>query len=225
MTNSLIPLAEKYGTDKLTHNYIEIYDKYFNKYRDDKINILEIGVFFGASILMWRDYFTNSVIYGMDTFKGNQGNGSTFENADKFYKEWENNDIQKDRIELYKCDQSNIEELKEFVKKIKELNIKFNIIIDDGSHKMYDQQVSFGLLFELLVDNGIYVIEDLHSSLEYQYMINDDSTLEILNNFNKTGEITSKYIDINKLSSEIKSVEVFYTRPNNYSITSVITKK
>ena len=42
-----------------TSNYLEIYEKYFAKYRDNLENFLEIGLWKGDSIRMWRDYFTS----------------------------------------------------------------------------------------------------------------------------------------------------------------------
>ena len=42
--------------DKWSH-YFNIYDQYFSKYRDREIVILEIGVFQGGSLQMWKNYF------------------------------------------------------------------------------------------------------------------------------------------------------------------------
>ena len=48
--NDLSILAKHYGTDKATDNrtsnfnYLDVYDLYFNRFRDQEINILEIGV-------------------------------------------------------------------------------------------------------------------------------------------------------------------------------------
>ena len=41
---------------------------------------------------------------------------------------------------------------------------RVDIIIDDGSHIVYDQVISFKSLFNKLNPGGIYVIEDLHTS-------------------------------------------------------------
>ena len=55
-----------YNTDKDKHNYLQAYDKLFYEYRDKKINLLEVGVHEGGSLLLWKDYFSNGTIYGMD---------------------------------------------------------------------------------------------------------------------------------------------------------------
>ena len=66
--SSLSYLANKCGTDKLTHNYIPYYEKIFYNIKNQPMNILEIGIREGWSHLMWCMYFKNSKIYGIDNF-------------------------------------------------------------------------------------------------------------------------------------------------------------
>ena len=40
----------------------------------------------------------------------------------------------------------------------------FDIVIDDGSHKMNDISTSFQFLFEHVCADGIYIVEDLHTA-------------------------------------------------------------
>ena len=48
-------------------HYFEIYDKYFNKYIDQEVVLLEIGVLQGGSIDLWKKYFGNKLrYYGID---------------------------------------------------------------------------------------------------------------------------------------------------------------
>ena len=63
---------------------------------------------------------------------------------------------------VFIVNQGNREELEEFKKLIGET--KFDIIVDDGSHVSKDQFISIANLFELLKDDGIYIIEDLHAN-------------------------------------------------------------
>ena len=54
------------GTDKnTTHSYIEVYTDLLDKYRETG-NILEIGAAHGNSVRMWREYFTNGIVAGID---------------------------------------------------------------------------------------------------------------------------------------------------------------
>jgi len=56
------------GGDKTSmgHNFTERYDQLFQKIRFDSIKFLELGVFYGKSLVMWSDYFPNGHIYGID---------------------------------------------------------------------------------------------------------------------------------------------------------------
>lgn len=59
-------LAKKHGTDKSVHGYCPHYERRFAGWRHKPITLLEIGVDAGASMRMWRDYFPNAKITGVD---------------------------------------------------------------------------------------------------------------------------------------------------------------
>jgi demethylmacrocin O-methyltransferase len=75
-SGNLDKLAGIYRTDKFgCHYYTRHYEAYFKPLRYKKLNILEIGIGGdqnpnggGASLRMWREYFPNSRIYGIDIF-------------------------------------------------------------------------------------------------------------------------------------------------------------
>lgn len=123
-------------------HYFEIYDKYFNKYIDRKVVLLEIGVYQGGSINMWKNYFgSNLTIYAIDI------------NPDCKQFESEN-------VKVFIGSQQD----REFLKMVKSQIPKVDILIDDGGHTMQQQIVSFEELFDHIKDDGIYFIEDLHTS-------------------------------------------------------------
>lgn len=123
-----------YGTDKASrHNYCNFYDEHLSPYRDKTFKILEIGVKNGASLRMWRDYFHNSDIYGIDI-----NPGSMFED---------------ERIHTFIQDQGDEEGLKKFV----EEHGPFDIIIDDGSHNTDHLDLSY----QLFKDYPIFIWEDI----------------------------------------------------------------
>ncbi len=129
------------GIIKWRH-YFDIYDKYFNKYRNKRPTILEIGVNQGGSLEMWLNYFgEGSTIYGVDV----NPNCKQFES---------------DRIKIYIGSQSDRNFLRELIKSIPPIDI----IIDDGGHTMEQQIVTFQELFGYLKIGGIYICEDLHTS-------------------------------------------------------------
>jgi hypothetical protein len=147
-------LARKYGTDKRTndneeaiyHGYTDVYDKLFSPKKKLCKNLLEIGVREGWSHKMWYEFFPNAMIYGIDNFSD-----VVYESID-----FEIDQIENDRIKIFIGDQSDHEFLE-----ISFQNIEFDIIIDDGSHRSWHQQLSFKYLFPKLKSGGYYIIEDL----------------------------------------------------------------
>jgi len=127
------------GTDKnTTHSYIEVYTKEFDKYREYG-NILEIGAAHGMSLRMWREYFTNGIVAGIDNIIEENLRPLLI---DPNYKVVIQN----------ATDESIVQQF---------TNIKFDIIIDDGSHQIHDQLKSFDIFKELMNVGGIYIIEDV----------------------------------------------------------------
>ena len=60
-----------YGnTGRLIHkwkHYFEIYDRHFARFRSKPVVVVEIGVYEGGSLQMWKNYFgTQAQIYGID---------------------------------------------------------------------------------------------------------------------------------------------------------------
>ena len=135
-------IFNKYDTDKNTHfhNYTRQYNQLLNEFRDKPIKYLEIGVFNGGSIKAFRDTFIKSTcILGLD-----------INNKCKIYEDIENNIF----VEIGDATNSD------FINQITKKYGSFDIILDDGSHTNKDVIESFELLFPLLNDNGLYIIED-----------------------------------------------------------------
>jgi hypothetical protein len=138
----LSTIATKYGTDKVTHNFTSFYNEYLEGVRNEVKNVLEIGVFEGASLRMWEEYFPNANIFGFDE------NDSSFCNTQK--------------IKTFVVNQSSIEEMQKGVNLTEQSS--FDLIIDDGSHFIDDQQKSLGFLFQYVKRGGYFIMEDLHTS-------------------------------------------------------------
>lgn len=133
-------LGKIHYTDKIHHHgYNRFYEDYLNKYRNKQFNFLEIGMDYGESMKLWRDYFKSANIYGLE--------------IQQEYKEG--------RINVIKGDQSNLTDLKNLVK----ITNKCDVILDDGSHVPEHQLISFNYLFEkCLSEGGVYIIEDIETS-------------------------------------------------------------
>ena len=127
---NLNTIAENYNTDKFDHGYTKIYEKYFESLRDQKLKILEIGIADGKSLLMWSDYFKNSLVIGIDIHQINI----------------EEKKLNRANINVHQGSQSDKKFIEEIIKEYKQ----FDIIIDDGSHLAKDVKKSFELYFQLL---------------------------------------------------------------------------
>lgn len=137
-------MAAEWGGDKgSTHSYIHKYEEWFEPKRNDKINLLEIGVMYGSSLKMWKEYFPQGQIYGMDIRP----------HCVKY---------EEDRIKIF-INNATERGLTEGLLFRNGLTREFDIIIDDGSHQIDDQLNTFNILFPQLKKGGIYVIEDIQN--------------------------------------------------------------
>lgn len=140
-----------YNAHKEPH-FIEAYKKHFAGLKPKRV--LEIGVQNGGSLKIWRDFFPEAEIVGVDT------DIACMEH-------------QGDRIKVIIGDQASV--------KFLETLGKFDIIIDDGGHYMTQQQVSMNtLLANQLNDGGLYIIEDLHTSYWEQFQDIRRTTIDVL---------------------------------------------
>jgi len=123
-------------------HYLEIYDKYFERFRGTDVHIMEIGVADGGSLQMWKSYFgPRAKVYGVD--------------INPYCKQ-----VEERQIEVYIGDQTD----KTFIKSLIDDVPQIDILIDDGGHKMDQQIDTFKVMFPHISENGIYVCEDLHTS-------------------------------------------------------------
>lgn len=141
-------IAAQHGTDKWgIHFYTPTYHEVLGHLRDRPVRLLEIGVggyanpdCGGLSLLMWRDYFPNGRIFGLD---------NEFKRLPS-----------QDRIEIVRGDQSSASDLEVLA----HTHGPFDVIIDDGSHRPKHVVFSFENLFPALREDGIYIVEDTQTS-------------------------------------------------------------
>lgn len=147
-----IQAATPHSTDKNNpshtfrgRSYLDCYDDILPPSRDLAAgNVLEIGVLFGGSIRLWRDYFAPPAkIIGID--------------IDPSRKEVELPD-QAVHVEI--GSQADPKFLAEIIAKYG----PFRFILDDGSHVLDHMMTSFNYLWPALLPGGIYVMEDLRIS-------------------------------------------------------------
>ena len=129
--------ATGYDTDK-SIAYLSTYEALFGALRHEPIRLLELGVKSGGSLLLWRDYFENGTIVGLDT------NAVTLEDPTGWIRIFQGR--QEDRTVLDAIGREAG---------------PFDIVIDDASHVAELARISFWFIFRrYLKPGGVYVIED-----------------------------------------------------------------
>ena len=140
--DELSQLAIKYDTDKGPHGtyhaYTVRYDKLLRDMRGTARSVLEIGVMNGASLRMWRDYFPNAEIHGLD-----------IDDCSKHI-------VSGDRITVHCGDAGNRWTLRELAHH----HGPFDLVVDDGSHNLDHMRLAFDELYDQT--RGILIIEDVH---------------------------------------------------------------
>lgn len=131
--------CEGRGVWKFNH-YFEIYERHFSRFRGQDVHVLEIGVYSGGSLEMWKSYFgPASKIYGVD--------------INRRCKAYES-----DSVRVFIGNQGD----REFWKRFREDVPTLDVVIDDGGHIPQQQIVSLEELLPHLRPSGVYVCEDVH---------------------------------------------------------------
>jgi len=149
--SDLCLIGQKYDTDKTplrinvnslrhAHPYTLYYNSIFNHIKNYYLNILEFGILKGSSLLMWKEYFYNSKIVGLD-------NNTYYINKMKE----QNFDVSFVDVN----DENNISS------SLKNLNMMFDIIIEDTTHQIEDQIRVIKNTVEYLKPGGVIIIEDI----------------------------------------------------------------
>ena len=129
----------EYLTDKCgpSHTYgTEIYDDLFEPIQHTVRNYLEIGSQFGGSTLLARDYFTRAIVWTVDISSPNH----RIKDADRII-HLTANAYQRRVADMFQED--------------------MDIIIDDASHNIEDQQKAIELYLPKLAVGGYFIIEDV----------------------------------------------------------------
>jgi hypothetical protein len=217
-TISLTAIADEEGTDKGTvgprvgwrgHNYTDVYGAYLRGFQNEPITLLEIGLGVsgsarkadiatgrnadgGASLRMWYRYLQKARIFGIDI------------NAAEF--------LNNDRTVTAVVDQGDPDELRRYLAATGVE--RFDVIIDDGSHRADHQQISLSVLFAHLAPGGLYFIEDLAENgigdglPDHRVAHTVLNTRRLLRSYDETGAIPEPHalLEPVQLASAIESV-------------------
>jgi hypothetical protein len=122
-------------------HYFDIYDRHFAPFRDREVTVVELGVYQGGSLQMWRDYFgPRARIVGVDV---DPRCGELPVDAEVVIGD--------------QADPALHTLLREQVGSV-------DIVIEDGGHTMGQQLTTSREMWPAVRDGGVYLVEDLHPS-------------------------------------------------------------
>lgn len=175
-------LAGREGRIHKWHHYFDVYERHLGRYRGKPLKMLEIGVQFGGSAMMWADYF---------------GEAATIVGADIDPKVAQF-DRMRPNIHIRVGDQRDTG----FLGQLEREFGPFDIIIDDGGHTAAQQIESFNFLYPGMKEDGIYICEDTHTSYWERYRDAEENVSFI--------NYTKKLIDV--LHVPYHRDDLFFTR-------------
>lgn len=145
-----------------THSYIPYYESILSEKKNDSVNVLEIGVQGGICLLLWEQYFTNAkTVVGLDI------------DTSRVQQKVHQQSISTGKIKILQGDATNSQT-------IADLNDTYDVVVDDGSHRVSDQLSSFKLLESRLNPGAIYIIEDIQNDQEAEFLKNSIPSSEIV---------------------------------------------
>jgi hypothetical protein len=141
-TNPLEAYFDNYGEGpgiwKWRH-YFPIYHRHFSKFIDRPVKVVEIGIYSGGSLGMWKSYFGSDCrLFGVD-----------IEPACAAYED--------DVTRVFIGDQADPGFWRQFVAEVGEVDV----VIDDGGHLPHQQIATFQSLIPHMRHGGVYLCEDL----------------------------------------------------------------
>lgn len=135
--------------------YRPVYDEFFTDgFCGSVQSILEIGIQYGYGLRAWLDCFPDASIYGLDIMDVTNQLKVEFSAKDRR------------RLSMQVCDSTDAAAVKRLLG-----STTFDIIIDDGSHKIDEQLATLRNLLPRLSLIGIYVLEDVWSRQQDDPMV------------------------------------------------------
>jgi hypothetical protein len=183
---SLEEIVDNLRTDKnTTHSYLPLYQNLLISKKETAKHVLEIGIGDfglknGGSIKLWRDFFTNATIYGLDILPISNVMDEILNN---------------EKIILHTSQDAYNEDF--FIANFLNKNIMCDFMLDDGPHTLESMIQFIKLYSQIMTDDGILIIEDVQDWDWIEILKN--AVPEHLKKFIKTYDLRSnknRYDDI-----------------------------
>ena len=201
------PFKRRNNNNKIkAHGYSPFYENYFKDIKNQKINILELGSFYGNASAALYFYFKNAKIFGADI------------NPDMF-KYYSN------RVENIYVDSGSRESI---IRNVYNKKISFKIIIEDASHMLKDQILSLFILFKAVDPGGIFIIEEIdfpEKRVDMRKNQNPPDLKQILYKIKANENFNSEYINSGEKEYFLNHFESINFYKGNFNEVAIITKK
>ena len=200
------PIKRNSSLKIVGHDYAKFYEEIFDKLKNKKINILEIGSFYGNAAAAIFFYLENAKIFSADIF------------PDLF-------SYKSDRINNFYVDSSNEISIQ---KNIINLKKNFEIIIEDASHSYKDQIISLFMLFPLINSGGYFITEELDfpDTRDDMNLNKEKPTLrDILLNIKKGNDFNNSLITSEQKEYFLKNFDNISILKGNFNEIAIISKK
>lgn len=189
--------TEGNGIWKWEH-YFEIYHNHFKKFIGREVHVMEVGIYSGGSLKMWKDYFgPGCKVYGID-----------IEQACMIYED--------SNTKVFIGDQAD----RAFWGRVRKAVPTLDILIDDGGHQPEQQRITLEEILPHLRPGGVFLCEDIHGRMHHfaSYVNGLSSHLNALSDL-KTPE------NVPGLCSDTNSVQKFIHGVHLYPYVAVIEKR
>ena len=196
-------LFEHFNSLRKEHGYEDAYQENLKDIKNRNIDILEIGSAKGNGVASLYFYFPNSNLIAIDN--------------NPFRIQYKSRRLRS----IY----TDISSKKIMQNLSKHLNQKFDLIIEDCSHKLIDQIICFAENFKNLKRGGLYVVEDLNFPEIHEKFNPTNETINlktILKKIQTNEKISSKFLNKEELEiirNDIESISFYKCgNKNNYLI-------
>ena len=126
-------------------HYFDLYVRHLERFVGREVVVVEVGVYSGGSLEMWRSYFgERATIHGVD-----------IQEACRVY--------EGDGVHIHIGDQAD----PAFWRRFKQDVPVIDVLIDDGGHHPNEMRVTFEELFPIIRPGGVYICEDIINDNEF----------------------------------------------------------
>jgi methyltransferase family protein len=123
-------------------HYFDIYQRHFHKFAGREVHVLEVGIYAGGSLSMWREYFGERChVYGVDIEAACMAHSG-------------------EKTKVFIGDQAD----RAFWAKVKKAVPTVDILIDDGGHQPEQQRITLEEMLPHIRSGGVYLCEDIHGA-------------------------------------------------------------